>query len=246
MSDWQALRALVKEFLFFRGFMLYHGYVHRDPLAQLHLRVGREDPYPLYRQIAQQGALSKTPLGNYQSASHAVVNEVLRSRHFGVRGEDGPGGAAHSLSFLQMDPPDHTRLRRFAAPSFSPRSVAGFGPRIQAVVDRLLEDVPADRPFDLISGLAAPMPIAVITDLLGIPDADAREFAHYGATIGSGLSGVQSLAHARRLLAAEAKLSRIFAGVFDLKRREPGDDVISRLIAAEGDTVQPDSRPRST
>lgn len=240
MSDWHTQKALVKELLFFRSFMLYHGYLHRDPLARLHLREGHQDPYPLYRDIAQQGVFAKTPLGNYQTASHRVVNEVLRSRHFGVEGDRPVGGGGRQLSFLEMNPPDHTRLRRFAAPSFSPRSVAGFSLRVQAVVDRLLDAAPSDRPFDLIPGLAAPMPIAVITDLLGIPDADAQEFARYGATIGSGLSGPQSLGHVRRLVAAEAQLARIFADVFELKRREPADDVISRLIAAEGDTVAPE------
>jgi len=139
-----------------------------------------------------------------------------------------------------MDPPDHTRLRRLAAPSFSPRTISGFGERIQTVVDDLLDQVPAAEPFDLVSQLASPMPIAVITDLLGIPDADAKEFAYYGATIGSALSGVQSIAHARRLVAAEKQLTRILASVFDLRRREPGPDVISRLIAAEGQEVQPE------
>jgi P450-derived glycosyltransferase activator len=241
MSDLKAQAAFVREFVSFRGFMLYHGYVHRDPLAQLHLRSGHEDPYPLYRQIAARGPLSPTPMGNFQTASHAVVSEVLRDRRFGVEVEGRPGtGGDHRLSFLELDPPDHTRLRRFAAPSFSPRNLKGFETRIRAIVDSLLEAVPAGEPFDLVSALAAPMPIAVITDLLGIPDAGAEEFAHYGATIGSALSGVQSIAHARRLVQAERELSRIFSGLFELKRQQPGDDVISRLVAAEGDTVQPE------
>lgn len=237
MADWQAYKNLVKEFVVFRGVMLYHGYVHHDPLAQLHLSAGREDPYPLYRQISGLGPLSKTPLGNYQSTSYQVVNEVLRSRQFGVEADGRPGGRGE-LSFLTMDPPEHTRLRRFAAPSFSPRNVSAFGDRIQAVVDRLLDRVPVDGSFDLVSALASPMPIAVITDLLGIPDADAAEFARYGATIGSGLGGIESLAHARRLVLAESQLTKILTGVFELRRRQPGDDVISRLLAAEGDTVR--------
>jgi P450-derived glycosyltransferase activator len=241
MSDRQALLANVKEFLIFRGVMAYHGYVHRDPLAQLHLRRGQEDPYPFYRQIAALGPLSRTPLTNFQTVGHQVVSDVLRDRRFGVQVEGRPGSAAAEpkLSFLELDPPDHTRLRRFAAPSFSPRNVTGFTERIQAVTDDLLDQVPAGKPFDLISALAAPLPIAVITDLLGIPDANAVEFARYGATIGSALSGIQSLAHARRLVVAERELARIFTDVFELKRRQPGEDVISRLIAAEGDQVQP-------
>ena len=145
MTDWRAQRALVKEFLVFKGVMTYHGYWHRDPLARLHLKAGHADPYPLYREIAQRGLFSRTPLGNYQTTSYRVVNEVLRSRDFGVEVEGRPGGnRGHQLSFLEMDPPDHTRLRRFAAPSFSPRNVTGFGERIQKVVDDLLDQVPAE------------------------------------------------------------------------------------------------------
>ncbi|HEX8509332.1 MAG TPA: cytochrome P450, partial [Propionibacteriaceae bacterium] len=122
MADWRAQRTLVKDFLVFRGVMVYHGYRHRDPLARLHLKAGHADPYPLYREIADRGLLSRTPLGNYQTTSHRVVNEVLRSRDFGVEVEGRPGGnRGHQLSFLEMDPPDHTRLRRLAAPAFSPR-----------------------------------------------------------------------------------------------------------------------------
>lgn len=245
MSDRKAQLAFVKEFFTFRTVILYHGYVRRDPLSQLHLTRGRMDPYPLYRQIAARGPLSPTLLGNYQTASHAVVNEILRDRRFGVEVEGRPGEGEstqandHRLSFLELDPPDHTRLRRFAAPSFSPRNVAGFTTRIETVLDGLLEAVPTGEPFDLVSRLAAPMPIAVITDLLGIPDASAEEFARYGATIGSALSGIQSIPHAQRLVAAERQLSRIFAEVFELKRREPGDDVISRLVATGNETVTP-------
>jgi len=238
MSNVKAQLSFVREILYFRGFMLYHGYLHRDPLARLHLRAGHQDPYPLYREIAAQGPISRTPMGNFQTVSHQVVNDVLRDRRFGVEVDGGPGG--HQLSFLQLDPPDHTRLRRFAAPSFSPRNVSAFGDRVQAVVDQLLDAAPAEEPFDLVSTLAAPMPIAVITDLLGIPDAGADEFAHYGTTIGSALSGVQSIAHARRLMAAERQLARIFTELFELKRRQPGADVISRLVAADPETVTPE------
>jgi hypothetical protein len=139
-----------------------------------------------------------------------------------------------------MNPPDHTRLRRFAGPSFSPKAVAAFGPMIQRTADQLLDrSARPDEPFDLVTSLAAPLPIAVITQLLGIPDADAAEFARYGATFGSALGGLQSIGHAGELMAAQRALERIFTGVFETRRRAPREDLISRLVAADDDVVSP-------
>lgn len=108
-----------------------------------------------------------------------------------------------------------------------------------AVVDALLDAVPAAAPFDLVSSVAAPMPIAVISDLLGVPDAAAAEFARYGAAIGSALGGIRSPAHALRLLRANQRLQQIFAEVFALKRREPAEDLISGLVDAGPDAIHP-------
>ena len=69
------------------------------------------------------------------------------------------------LSFLELDPPDHTRLRRFVMPTFSPKAVAGFDPQISGVVTQLLDAVPPDGAFDLVGGYAAPMPIAPYHDV---------------------------------------------------------------------------------
>ena len=144
------------------------------------------------------------------------------------------------LSFLELDPPDHTRLRRFAMPTFSPKAVAGFGPQITATVGELLDAVPADGSFDLVGGYAAPMPIAVITRLLGIPDADSEEFERYGQAFGSALGGLQSLRHARELFEAQRRLQRIFTDLIEARRVDPGDDVISRLATAPGEQIRAD------
>jgi cytochrome P450 len=138
-----------------------------------------------------------------------------------------------------MNPPDHTRLRRLAQPAFSPKQMARYRPRIDDTVSQLLDRAQAAGTFDLVSAFAAPLPIAVITDLLGIPDPDAENFARYGTVIGGALDGVRSLSHASRLLAAHTELTALFADLFALRRREPADDIVSRVVAAEGDQVQP-------
>ena len=226
--------------------ILYAAYVDRDPMCLLALKPGRDDPYAIYERMRRQGTLLPTRLGNWVTTSHQLCQQVLRDRRFGVRPADDPTRTADDfdLSFLDMNPPDHTRLRRLAQPAFSPKHMAGYRPRIERTVADLLDraattGVSTGR-FDLVSGLAAPLPIAVITDLLGVPDADADAFARYGMVIGSALDGVRSLSHAKRLQAADAELAALFGNLFALRRREPADDIVSRVVAAEGDQVRPD------
>ncbi len=243
MSDVKAAVAFAASLYCQRASTAYAGYVHRDPLALLRLPSGRANPYPVYDRIRADGALVPTPSGNWMSASHRECDSVLRNRRFGVRPAEAgvPAEPAESgLSFLEMNPPDHTRLRRLALPSFSPKAVAAYHDRIARTVNDLLDRADAAGEFDLVSGFAAPLPIAVITDLLGIPDADSGEFARYGAVIGSALDGIKSLRHARQLQDNGEALRRVFAGLFELRRREPRDDIISRLVAAGEDQVRPD------
>jgi P450-derived glycosyltransferase activator len=222
----------------------FTGYVRRDPMALLHLRPGRDNPYVIYDRMRRAGTLSPTPLGNWVTTSHRVCNAVLRDRRFGVRPVvDGPAPDPSTedfnLSFLELNPPDHTRLRRLAQPAFSPKRMSEYRPRVEATVGTLLDRAESAGRFDLVSALASPLPIAVITDLLGVPNAAAADFARYGTVIGSALDGIRSLSHAARLRAANAELTALFDSLFALRRREPADDLVSRVVAAEGDQVQP-------
>ena len=234
-----AVTSLVRELVVVRSTVAWHGHVSRDPFARLQLSEGRRDPYPLYEEVRRRGALVPTPLAGHQTASHRLCREVLRDRRFGVQSDEALGRGDGGLSLLELDPPDHTRLRRLVAPSFTPRALADSRERVTAVVDGLLEAVPADEPFDLVRALASPLPIRVITDLLGVPDDDHAAFARDGATIGSALAGVQSLGHVVRLLEANRRLGALMEEVFDQHRREPRDDLVSRLLAVEGDQIRP-------
>jgi P450-derived glycosyltransferase activator len=224
-----------------RARVAYAGYVKRSPLALLQLRPGRDDPYSIYERMRQHGALQLTPLGNWAAVSHSACGTVLRDRRFGVGAIDRTpasrltGGTG--LSFLDMNPPDHTRLRRLAQPAFSPKQMAGYRPKIEARVNDLLDRAAAAGRWDAVPGLAAPLPIAVITDLLGIPNADATNFARWGTEIGSAIDGIKSLSHARRLMRVNAALAALFSSIFQARRQEPADDAIGRLVAAEGEQV---------
>jgi P450-derived glycosyltransferase activator len=218
----------------------YQGYVKHDELALLMLHPGRDNPYPLYERLRERGPISKARVGAWTSTSHSLCNRVLRDRQFGVvpEGADaGPGGGG--LSFLEMNPPDHTRLRRLAAPAFSPKQMAGYTARIEKTVQQLLDDLPAHGRFDLVSAFAAPLPIAVISDLLGVPNTHVDDFARWGATIGTALDGVKGVRHLRALIQANAGLEKMFHELFELRRREPADDVVSSVVAAEGERITP-------
>ncbi|WP_034271178.1 cytochrome P450 [Actinospica robiniae] len=214
----------------------YAAHVHHAPLAQLDTRAGHSDPYAVYRRMRADGPLAPTRKGNWVTVSHRICSAVLRDRRFGVVRDP-----YLDMSFLGMNPPDHTRLRRLAQPAFSPKTLPAYQTRIERTVEGLL-DRAASAPgtFDLVSGFAAPLPITVITDLLGIPDADSGQFAAYGAAVGSALDGIRSLRQARRVQAAAEKLGVVFDRLIDLRRREPGDDLTSRLVAAEGGQVHAD------
>jgi cytochrome P450 len=226
------------------------GRLRGDTLCRLTLRAGRLDPYPLYRRLRTEGELTFSRAGAWVTPSHRLCNEILRDRRFRARTtpyEQAPStsfghdeGSEWELSFLMLDPPDHTRLRRLAMPAFSPKRIAGYRDRIESVTHRLLDAAEARGRFDVIADLAAPLPITVITDLLGIPDADAARFVRYGRVVGNALDGVRTPMDARRLRDTTRDLNELFADLVRLRTTEPGDDVISTLVAAyEDDQLTP-------
>ena len=121
-----ALVSLVRELVVVRSSVAWHGRVGRDPYARLNLAEGRRDPYRIYAEIRGRGEVVPSPLAGFQTSSHRVCREVLRDRRFSVRAEGALNRGDGAMSLLELDPPDHTRLRRLAAPAFTPRALAGF------------------------------------------------------------------------------------------------------------------------
>lgn len=220
-----------------------------DPVARLMHRPWRFDPYPVYAGLRAAGGVTRSRTGMSVVATHELCTAVLRDRTFGVRLSDGrvpfapeadPGAPASErpaeeglmgpldLSLLELDAPDHTRLRRLAQPTFAPRRLAQYRVSAEKVTSRLL-DAAGER-FDLVRELAAPLPITVITELLAIPDVDAPRFARWGRALGSALDGVQSVRHARALRAATADVRALFVDLVARRRADPGEDIISGLV----------------
>ncbi len=204
------------------------------------------DVYALFEEMRTHGPVYRSRSGMYAITSHALCSQVLRDPRFQARDLAGlpadhdpvtadAGGSALSGSFLEQDPPDHTRLRRLVAPAFRPRLVRGYRERIEVVAHDLLDRATGRDSFDLIADFAAPLPITVITELLGIPDVDTDRFAHFGAVVGSSISGVFSVRQAEELRLATDDLVELFTRLELERRSNPGDDVLSLLAAARED-----------
>jgi cytochrome P450 len=221
-----------------RAYTAYAGYLQRDPVALLTLRPGRINPYPVYERIRAQGTLVPTRTGNWVSTSHRVCEKVLRRRSFGAAPKIDE--ALPDLSFIMRNPPDHTRLRRLAIPAFSPKAVADYTDMITQIVSDRLDLAAAAGEFDLVSEFAAPLPLAVISTLLGIPVEERGELGHHGAVIARALDRVSSLRQVAQLMRSSAYLKSLFTRLYELRTREPADDIVSRLLATGEDQLRPD------
>jgi cytochrome P450 len=144
------------------------------------------------------------------------------------------GPFARTQTMLSSDPPNHTRLRRLVSKAFTPRAVENLRPRIQQIVDQLLDEVGDRDEMDLVSQLAYPLPVIVIAEMLGVPPEDRARFKRWSdavvATLGGPFAPPGVLEEARHSI---EELAAYFSHVMADRRRHPRDDLISGLVAAE-------------
>jgi P450-derived glycosyltransferase activator len=210
-----------------------------DPYALL-LR-GQEDPYELFEQVRARGLLHLSRTGTWVTADHALGNRILRDKRFGVRRADGtrvaPRFSSLDDSFLKLDEPDHSRLRRLTLPLFSPKKMGGYRPHVEHVCEELLDAVDPAAGFDLVRDFAKHLPIALIRGLLGIPDSYREDFdrcCHGSALV---LEGFVSPERSEELERAVDELYAMFQELLEMRAADPGDDVLSRLVKAEQEGV---------
>lgn len=125
---------------------------------------------------------------------------------------------------LEADPPEHTRLRRLVSGAFSPRRTARLEPRITQIADELIDAMPPFGEVDLVEAFTAPLPVAVIAELLGIPEGSRQDFRHWSSL-------ALQIAHPE-YASAVASLHGFLRELAEDKRRSPGDDLLSALVAA--------------
>ncbi|ANY08125.1 cytochrome P450 family protein [Pseudonocardia sp. HH130630-07] len=147
--------------------------------------------------------------------------------------EESPFSPDFASNLLNLDPPDHTRLRRLIAATFTGRSVAPLRPRIQQIADELLDEMTGHDTVDLLSAYAYPLPIRVITELLGVPFEDREQFTEWSETMVDG--GATEAAGA-----ATMSMAGYLHGLIEAKRdvpdgATPPGDLLSRLVHASED-----------
>jgi cytochrome P450 len=218
-----------------------------DPIALLDTHVpGVDSPFEIADSIRARGPLVKSRLGIYASASHDVCKDLLRNPLLGAKPTSppsrlarmidtqsiGPEGHPIEQTFIAMDPPNHTRLRRLVSLAFTPKSISAHRQRIERNAHALLDECAEDKTVDLISNYAAPIPMAVICDLLGLPSSERARFFAWGESMIAALDRVRSLRIARQIAQTNAELRSYLFAVVAERRRQPTDDLVSALVEA--------------
>ena len=211
-----------------------------------------DDPYPQLTQLRASAPVHENPLGFWILSRYDDVSALLRSGNSVEDRHAGPGPLRdlneavygdrgrrmNALSMLDKDPPDHTRLRRLVSKAFTPRSIAALEPEIVALVDEALDRMAGkadEGPVDLVAELAFPLPFAVISQMMGMPETDHVRLRELTGTLVRSLEPVTDPDVMHAIVAADDELSAMAADAIAWKRDHLEDDLLSRLIQAEDD-----------
>jgi len=215
------------------------GDVHFNPMDPEFIA----DPYPTYHRLRADDPVHHNPLGFWVLTRYEDVVAALRDPRLAkeaiaefVAARFGAPVPAMGLSMLDRDPPDHTRLRGLVSKAFTPRVVEGLRPRIQKIVDGLLDRAEPTGALELIEDFAYPIPVTVICEMLGVPVEDHERFKAWSLDIARGLDGLLLSAGTEiRQRSAEARhaLAGYFRELIARRRAAPRADMLSDLIAAE-------------
>jgi cytochrome P450 len=215
-----------------------------DPLSPEFIR----DPYPHYDLLRRVDPVHLTPHGMYLASRHADVSIVLRdkrfgkdfversTRRYGPKIMQEPIFRSMSQWMLQQDPPDHSRLRGLVVKAFTARRVEDMRPRIQQIVDQTLDRIIPQGHMDLIEDFAFRLPVTIICDMLGIPE-EHREIFYSGSRDGGRILDPVPLKpeEIAKGNAAYTMSQMYFQQLFELRRKQPGDDLTTQLVQAEED-----------
>ncbi|MFY4774032.1 cytochrome P450 family protein [Metabacillus sp. RGM 3146] len=212
-----------------------------------------ENPFPLFAQMRELGCVIpiSNPMGSTDRPAWMVTRmeeamQVLKDHaRFTVDGSsiDGNSDIRQNIadpsapptffsgkSMLSVDEPDHRRLRILVSKAFTPKYMESLRPRVQEIADKLLDRVQDKGEMDLVKDYAYPLPINVISHMLGVPQADQEQIHGWSAAIAHGLGlGKQDPGVAEQLRAFGEYIVQLVAD----KRQHPADDLISQLIAIE-------------
>ena len=205
---------------------------------------GKVDPYPRYALLHEHAPAFRSALGAVVLSRFADCQAVLRDPRFG-NGDGGPqwdGISDEDLarfdsfrdrqkSMLQLNPPDHTRLRGLVTKAFTPRTVDALRPHVVELTDELLDGFGGE--VDVMAALAFPLPVTVIGEMLGIPKDDRAQFQDLVRANTRLLEPSVTLDDLAKADAASKVINAYFDGLIAERRARPQADLVSELIRAE-------------
>jgi unspecific monooxygenase len=214
------------------------------------------DPYPAYAELRALGRVRYfEPTNQWLVAHHADVSALLRDRRLGrtyqhrFTHEDFGRSAPppehepfHTLNdhgMLDLEPPDHTRIRRLVSKAFTPRTVERLKPYVEGLAGELVARLVEAGGGDLLADVAEPLPVAVIAEMLGVPESDRAQLRPWSADICGMYELSPSETTAKKAVRASVEFSEYLRELIAHRREKPGEDLISGLIAAydEGDRL---------
>ncbi|MGN6694331.1 MAG: cytochrome P450 [Aquihabitans sp.] len=202
------------------------------------------DPYPAYEAVRAKGPIVfHRGLNAWMVTSFELCEAAFRSAVSVDRGDlfdvvppwsklSQPERETFTKSVLLLDPPDHTRLRRIVSRAFTPRNIERIEPRIDEIARKLVDKVRHERTVDLFESVFAPLPIYVIGELLGIPEHDWPRLKEWSDEYAKVIDPVDAF-DVREMSSALSEMKEALDGWIDLRTADPGDDLLSQLIAAE-------------
>lgn len=220
-------------------------------LLELTRPEGREDPYPRYAALRRTAPVVEAEDGALVLTRYADCQAVLKDPRMGRPDADAfftsigfanwkemPAVWTLQSSMLSVNPPQHTRLRRLVSRAFTARTVERLRPSVAGLVDRLLDGLQDGG--DLVDAFAFPLPVAVIGELLGVPEADRAAFQPL-VRDWTMLLDVFTLDILERANTAAAQIRDYLGDLADQRRRDPRDDLLSALVTQEeGDRLDDD------
>ncbi len=235
-----------------------------DPQARLVADPAvRADPVPFYQELRKRGPMIACRTG-YLTLDHGVAHELLRSDDFRVisLGSNLPAPlrwlekhtrptGLHPLrppSLLAVEPPAHTRYRKTVSSVFTPRAVAALRGRVAATAEQLLDELAADGTavVDIVDRYCSQLPVAVISDMLGVRDSDRAKILEFGELAAPSLDIGLTWPEYRRVQEGLVGFNSWLADHLHRLRQDPGDDLLSELIkASDGDARLDDDELRA-
>ncbi|GGX49510.1 MULTISPECIES: cytochrome P450 [Streptomyces] len=214
------------------------------------------DPYPAYAELRARGRVHYfEPTDQWLVPHHADVSALLRERRLGRTyqhrfthedfgrtappPEHEPFHVLNDHGMLDLEPPDHTRIRRLVSKAFTPRTVEQLKPYVRRLAGELVAGLVEAGGGDLLTDVAEPLPVAVIAEMLGIPESDRGQLRPWSADICGMYELSPSPETAEKAVRASVEFSDYLLELIAARRKEPGEDLISGLIAAhdEGDRL---------